>query len=139
MKPWLLVAIVLVAACGGSPPASEDVDARAPAAVEGAWAITWECVSCEPGAINPLGYTTVVEIGATTVVYSSPDCDECGGEHTGAGNADGTCIEVDGGGSELTWSAYELCGFGEELEGELTFLGYPGPPQARTYSVTGTR
>jgi hypothetical protein len=142
MKTFVLLAMAVVAgaACGHPPPPA-DSDARVAGQVEGEWAITWTCVACEPGQINPLAYATTLTVTATTATYDNAECGDCGTEHPGTTNAEGTCFAVEAGtdAGGVAWGAYELCSFGDALEGEITFTGYPGPPEARTYALAGTR
>ena len=137
-----VLALALAGAACGTPPPPADFDARVPGPVEGTWDVTWTCTDCQPGQINPLAYATQVAIGADAATYDNPDCTGCGDVHGGAPNGSGTCFEVDAGGpggGDLSWSAYELCAFGDALEGSLTFMGYPGLPQPRTYALAGAR
>jgi hypothetical protein len=136
----LLVACLGSAGACGSPTPPADTDARMPGPVDGEWEISWTCLECQPGQINPLAYANRLVIEGSTATYDNPDCGDCGDQHTGAPAADGTCYDVDAGtAGEIEWAAYQLCAFGNTLEGSLTFTGYPGPPEARTYALAGTR
>jgi hypothetical protein len=137
MKFASTLAIALGAAACGPPEPQAHPDARVPGPVDGAWAITWDCLECEPGSVNPLAYATRLTIAGDVLTYDDPDCGDCGDVHAGVPNLDGTCITVDGGGDEPTWDGYQLCGFGDSIEGVLTFRGYPGPPEPRTYQLDG--
>jgi hypothetical protein len=137
---WLLVAaITATAAACSSPGPATVVDARVPAPVDGTWDLTWSCLSCEPGDVNPLQYATTLTVTDGSLVYAGDACKGCGATHTGTENNPGTCVDVPAGTvvDELSWDAYTLCAFVDGINGQITFTGYPGPPDARTYWLSG--
>lgn len=136
-----LALVSLLAACGDNELHVDDVDAGPPPSALGRWDLEWECVDgCAQGNVNPLRYTTDLEVDGLTALYTSDVCGDCEREHAGDLTDDETCFVSSGDATRPQCGSYSLCAVSNEtLVGELTFSGYPGPPEPRTWRVTGSR
>jgi len=134
---WFTAAVV-VAACGDNV-GDDGVDAAAFIAprdgLDGAWAITWACVSgCGIGVTNPLGYADRVDIAGEQLVYgSSVGCTECGATHDGR-LVDG-CLVVPA--DPPARSTYRLCQDERGIDATLEWRGHPGPTAPRRWRLHG--
>ncbi len=135
----LTFVMVLLAACSDAPAPAADAGLDEPTGVMGTWAITWTCVAgCTIGAINPLAYNDVLVVAPDgTATYQSTTCADCGAVH--AMTATASCLTVAAGEDfGVVREAYEACATGGVLAAELTWSGYPGPFEPRTYRLRGT-
>jgi hypothetical protein len=138
----IAAALLALAACGDNELHVDNVDAGPPPSVLGRWAVEWECVGgCLQGNVNPLRYTTHVEVGELSALFTSEVCGDCDRQHTGWMESEETCFVSNGSAAERpSCAAYSLCAVSyDTMDGELTFSGYPGPPEPRTWRVSGVR
>ena len=130
MTRWLLLLLVLLGCTGDG--SSEPLYLGGP--IDGPWRIAWTCPDCAIGAYNPLSHTQSLTVDGNVVRYESDECIECGAEHIGV--RAGECLEVPAGVDfGVARSAYAICpsttSFGS-IEADITWSGYPGPPEPRT-------
>lgn len=127
----------MIRMCGSAP--VKPVDATGQVAT-GTFAITWTPLIGPPENVNPLVGTNrlTIDVAAGTARYDSTTCAECAFDHHGTLDSNGCLLIVAGNDGTPTHDPYYLCGASTGVIAEITWCGYPGPPDARTWRVTGT-
>jgi hypothetical protein len=107
--------------------------------IDGPWRIRWTCPDCAIGAYNPLSHTQSLTVDGDVVRYESDHCIECAAEHVGVRAGD--CLEVPMGVDfGVARTAYSICPSttrADSIEADITWSGYPGPPERRQAHMMG--
>jgi len=106
---------------------------------DGVYAITWTPLVGPFENVNPLLGTDrlTVDLAAGTAHWDSPTCAECDFTHTGT-SADGCLFFAAGTDGTAGREPYWLCATATGTIADITWCGYPGPPDPRTWRATGT-
>ncbi len=133
-----LIAALALAGCGADAP--DAPDAGTATTLMGTWSITWTCIDgCTTGALNPLAYDDVLVIAADgTAAYASTTCADCAVVH--AMTMAASCLTVPAGADfGVARAAYQACSEADVLSAEVTWSGFPGPAEPRTFHLVGSR
>lgn len=103
------------------------------------FAIAWQALSGPPENVNPmLGANRVtIDVAKGTAHYDSTTCAECTFDHAGTDAGNGCLLMMAGNDGSPSHDAYYLCSTSSGVIAEITWCGYPGPPDARTWRMTG--
>jgi hypothetical protein len=138
--PAVLSVLLALSACGGD---SVAPDAPPPGSPLGAWTVQWTCIiGCHPSGAVPLQYDDRVEVlsgvdaGGEDVRWFSEGCADC--TIVDHGTLAGDCIAVASGEHDgVKHEPYTVCGTADGVEATITWTGYPGWPDPRTWKAQG--
>jgi hypothetical protein len=107
--------------------------------VTGVYAISWTPIVGEFDNVNPLlgSDRLTIDMAAGTAHWDSPTCAECTFDHTGT-PTDGCLMVGPGMDGSTGRNPYWLCATATGTIADITWCGYPGPPEPRTWRATGT-
>jgi hypothetical protein len=105
----------------------------------GVYNITWTPLVGAFDNVNPLldSDRLTVDMVHGTAHWDSPTCAECAFDHSGT-PMDGCLLVPMGMDGSTTRDAYWLCSTATGTIADITWCGYPGPPDPRTWRATGT-